>query len=81
MSKEVFHHVGTLFQSIFSVSKLCCFFSVFQKLRTPARPAKDIDDEDEALSDFIVSDSDVESDEDAFYSRLTWLHDADSFFQ
>ena len=80
MSKEVFHRVGTLSQSVFSVSK-CCFFSVFQKLRTPARPAKDIADEDEALSDFIVSDSDVESDEDAVYSRLTWLHDADSFFQ
>ena len=66
---------------VFSVCQNVVFFSVFQKLRTPARPAKDIADEDEALSDFIVSDSDVESDEDAVYSRLTWLHDADSFFQ
>lgn len=56
-------------------------FPVFQKLRTPARPTKDIADEDGDLDDFIVDDSDIDSDDDECDSSLTWLHNADTLFQ
>ena len=57
--------------------------SVFQKLRKPARPAKDMAEEDDDTDDFI-NDSDIavsESDEDGCYPGLTWPHDADTLFQ